>query len=133
MTQNITKKRQKYTKLIHSMNSNDFNQKMSSTLNTIGHNQKAMDEIMKTLAKNVKKLVDNQKAMAYSQQTMADIQKAMADNQKTMAEDITSLIVCSKRQDAILKCMASQFENTNPACSLVSKINNILDVDKNPV
>ena len=54
-----------------------FNQ-MSRALNTIGDNQKAMAANMKT----------------------------MADNQQTMAEDITTLIVRSKRQDAVLKCMA---------------------------
>ena len=70
-----------------------FNQ-MSRALNTIG---------------------DNQKAMA------ADM-KAMADNQQTMAEDITTLIVRSKRQDAVLKCMAVEFETTYPAqCILFAR------------
>ena len=98
---------------------------MSRALNTIGDNQKAMDENMKTLADNQKVIADNQKAMA-------DRQKTMADSQETMAKDITSLIVRSKRQDAVLKCMASEFETAYPTCSLAAKINDILDADKNP-
>lgn len=70
-----------------------FNQ-MSRALNTIGDNQKTMAANMKT----------------------------MADNQQTMAEDITYLIVRSKRQDAVLKCMAAELETAYPACSLAAKI-----------
>ncbi len=80
-----------------------FNQ-MSRALNTIG---------------------DNQKAMAANMKTMADNQQTMA----LMAEDITSLIVRSKRQDAVLKCMAVEFETAYPACSLAAKIGDILDAD----
>ena len=57
---------------------------MSRALNTMGDNQKAMAANMKTLA----------------------------DNQQTLAEDITSLIVRSKRQDAVLKCLGAHLRTS---------------------
>jgi len=84
------------------------------------------------LSQAMNMMADNMNTLANNQQLMNAKLDLLNESQNAMAADITTLVVRTKRHDAVLTCLAKEFDTAYPAAGLSTKINDILVAELDP-